>query len=99
MGWYMTLWTLIFTLIIYTLYGLWLYSVHRRYKSSLYILPSFILMGAVVGFAVGTPFGFLIGGWYESGGYAMSPLSALLWGLAISLLTFLQAISSHSEII
>jgi hypothetical protein len=99
MGWYISFWTLIITWFIYTVYGLWLYSVHRGYKSSWYIVPFFMVMGVVVGFAVGTPFGFMIGGWYESGGYHMSPLSALLWGIAISMLSFLQAISTHSEII
>lgn len=98
-GWYIMLWTLIITLALYLAYGLWIYYVHRKYKSSWYIIPFFIFMGAIVGLAIGTPFGFLLGGWYQSGGYHMSPMSALLWGFAISLLSFLQAISSHSELL
>lgn len=57
MALFVALWTLILTSIIYMVYGLWLYSVYRKYKSSIFLFLLFVISGPVVGIAVGTPLG------------------------------------------
>ena len=96
---YISLWTLILTTLVYTLYGVYLYYLYKKYHLSLFAFIALVLSGVTMGLCLGVPFAFLLGAWYDTGGYTMSPMNALLWALCITSLSFLRAISSHSEIL
>jgi hypothetical protein len=57
MWYFVTIWCVVFCAFIYVLVSFWAYLSFRKYPSSLFIPPLFLLAGALTGFVGGTMFG------------------------------------------
>jgi hypothetical protein len=96
--WYfITLWTTIFTLVIFEFVGIFaFFFIRKQKKSSAFFLPiTFTVFGGLSGLINGSLLSLALSVIYASGNYTMNGWIALIWGL---LLTLISIITSYSTI-
>ena len=97
---YLTLWSLVLTTIIYLLASLRAYFVFKSSSRFSFAIPIlFTAVGALTGLVAGSIVGLSLSLLYQAGGFKMTTWIAMLWGVLQTLILILSSYSTITSLL